>query len=144
MREVVRSALVGFSAAQIYALIIDVERYPEFLPWCVAARLEERAAESMVASLSIRRGLLRAEFTTRNVMQPDRSVSLTQVRGPFRNLEGLWTLDPVGEEGCRVALRMRFEFANALSGVLLEPVFEDTAASLAEVFVVRARSVYRS
>ena len=59
MREVIRSALVAHTAAQIYALIVDVERYPQFLPWCVAAQVEQREPTSMVASLSIRRGPLR-------------------------------------------------------------------------------------
>lgn len=144
MREVTRSALVAYTAAQIYALIVDVERYPEFLPWCVAARLEERTADSMQASLSIQRGPLRAEFATRNALTPNRAVGMSLVRGPFRSLEGLWTLTPLGEDGCTVELRMRFEFLNRVSGVLLEPVFEETAASLVDAFVLRAREVYRA
>jgi ribosome-associated toxin RatA of RatAB toxin-antitoxin module len=144
MREVIRSALVANTAAQIYALIVDVERYPQFLPWCAAAQVEQREATSMVASLSIRRGPLRAEFTTRNALEPDRSVGMTLLRGPFRSLEGLWTLTPLGDDGCSVELRMRFEFANRISGALLEPVFEETAASLVDAFVLRARDVYRA
>jgi ribosome-associated toxin RatA of RatAB toxin-antitoxin module len=144
MREVTRSALVAHPAARIYALIIDVERYPQFLPWCVDAQVEERSDDAMVASLSIRRGPLRAQFTTRNQLERDRSVSMTLLRGPFRSLEGLWTLTPLGEDGCSVALRMRFEFSGALPGALLEPVFEETAASLVDAFVARAREVYRA
>ncbi len=143
MREVIRSALVAHSAAQLYALIVDVERYPQFLPWCVAARVAQREPESMVASLSIRRGLLRADFTTRNAMTPDRAVGMTLVSGPFRSLEGRWTLTPLGDEGCSVELRMRFELANRVSAALLEPLFEETAASLVDAFVLRAREVYR-
>jgi ribosome-associated toxin RatA of RatAB toxin-antitoxin module len=144
MREVIRSALVANTPAQIYALIVDVERYPQFLPWCVASRVEQREPASMVASLSIRRGPLRAEFTTRNALEPDRAVGMSLVSGPFRSLEGLWTLTPLGEDGCTVELRMRFEFANRISGALLEPVFEETAASLVDAFVLRAREVYRA
>ncbi len=144
MREVIRSALVAHTAAQIYALIVDVERYPQFLPWCVAAQVEQRQPDSMVASLSIRRGPLRTEFTTRNTMTPDRSVAMTLLSGPFRSLEGLWTLTPLGDDGCSVELRMRFEFANRVSGALLEPLFEETAASLVDAFVLRAREVYRA
>jgi ribosome-associated toxin RatA of RatAB toxin-antitoxin module len=142
MREVTRSALVAHSAAEIYELIVDVERYPQFLPWCVDARLQERTDESMLASLSIRRGPLRTQFTTRNALQRDRSVGMSLVSGPFRSLEGLWTLTPLGDDGCRVELRMRFEFSGAVPGALLEPVFEETAASLVDAFVVRAREVY--
>ena len=142
MREVTRSALVAHTTAEIYALIVDVERYPEFLPWCMAARLEERSEDSMQASLTIRRGPLRTQFTTRNRLERDRSVSMSLVSGPFRSLEGLWTLSPLGEDGCSVELRMRFEFSAAVPGALFEPLFEETAASLVDAFVERAREVY--
>lgn len=144
MRELTRSALVPHSAAEIYALIVDVERYPRFLPWCVAAEVEARGADFMLASLSIRRGPLRAEFATRNQLEPDRSVSMSLVRGPFRSLEGGWLLTPLGDDGCKVELRMRFEFSAAVPGALFEPVFETVAASLVDAFVARAREVYRS
>lgn len=142
MREVTRSALVAHTPAEIYALIVDVERYPEFLPWCAGARLEERSEDSMQASLTIRRGPLRTQFTTRNRLERDRTVSMALVSGPFRSLEGLWTLAPLGEAGCSVELRMRFEFSAAVPGALFEPLFEETAASLVDAFVVRAREVY--
>jgi len=123
----------------MYALINDIERYPEFVPGCVAARIDSRKDREMVATLNIKRGPLRAEFTTRNLLEPDRRVLMQFVSGPFRVLEGLWTLSPLGELGCRVELEMRFEFANRMAGALFEPLFEDTAASLVDAFVKRAR-----
>jgi ribosome-associated toxin RatA of RatAB toxin-antitoxin module len=93
----------------------------------------------VVASLTIKRGPLRAEFTTRNLLEPGERVLMQFVSGPFRVLEGLWTLTPLGELGCRVELEMRFEFANRIAGTLFEPLFEDTAASLVDAFVKRAR-----
>src|SRR5688572_32572707 len=139
MREVKRSALIAESPARMYALINDVERYPEFVPGCTAARIESRKAGEVVATLSIRKGPLRAEFTTRNLLEPDKRVLMQFVSGPFRVLEGLWTLTPLGDLGCRVELEMRFEFANRVAGTLFEPLFEDTAASLVDAFVKRAR-----
>jgi ribosome-associated toxin RatA of RatAB toxin-antitoxin module len=139
MREVKRSALIAESPARMYALINDIERYPEFVPWCTAARVESRSDSEVVASLTIKRGPLRAEFTTRNLLEPGERVLMQFVSGPFRVLEGLWTLTPLGELGCRVELEMRFEFANRIAGTLFEPLFEDTAASLVDAFVKRAR-----
>ena len=123
----------------MYALINDIERYPEFVPWCTAARVDSRKDSEVVATLNIKRGPLRAEFTTRNLLEPDKRVLMQFVSGPFRVLEGLWTLTPLGELGCRVELEMRFEFANRLAGTLFESLFEDTAASLVDAFVKRAR-----
>ena len=139
MREVKRSALIAETPARMFSLINDIERYPEFVPWCTAARVESRGDKEVVATLNIKRGPLRAEFTTRNLLEPDRRVLMQFVSGPFRVLEGLWTLTPLGDLGCRIELEMRFEFANRVAGTLFAPLFEDTAASLVDAFVKRAR-----
>ena len=139
MREVKRSALIAESPARMYELINDIERYPDFVPWCTAARVESRKEGEVVATLTIKRGPLRAEFTTRNLLEADKRVLMQFVSGPFRVLEGLWTLTPLGDLGCRVELEMRFEFANRVAGTLFAPLFEDTAASLVDAFVKRAR-----
>jgi ribosome-associated toxin RatA of RatAB toxin-antitoxin module len=139
MREVKRTALIAESPARMFALINDIERYPEFVPWCTAARVDSRKETEVVASLTIKRGPLRAEFTTRNLLEPDKRVLMQFVSGPFRVLEGLWTLTPLGELGCRVELEMRFEFANRVAGTLFESLFEDTAGQLVDAFVKRAR-----
>jgi ribosome-associated toxin RatA of RatAB toxin-antitoxin module len=139
MREVKRSALIAESPDRMYELINDIERYPEFVPWCTAARVESRKAGEVVATLTIKRGPLRAEFTTRNLLEPGKRVLMQFVSGPFSVLEGLWTLTPLGDLGCRVELEMRFEFANRVAGTLFAPLFEDTAASLVDAFVKRAR-----
>jgi ribosome-associated toxin RatA of RatAB toxin-antitoxin module len=139
MREIKRSALIAESPARMYRLVNEIERYPEFVPWCTGARVQSRSDAEVVATLSIRRGPLRAEFTTRNLLEPDTRVLMQFVSGPFRVLEGLWTFTPLGELGCRIELEMRFEFANRVAGTLFEPLFEDTAASLVDAFVKRAR-----
>lgn len=139
MREVKRSALIAESPARMYSLINDIDRYPEFVPWCTAARVESRKEGEVVATLTIKRGPLRAEFTTRNLLEQDKRVLMQFVSGPFSVLEGLWTLTPLGDLGCRVELEMRFEFANRVAGTLFAPLFEDTAASLVDAFVKRAR-----
>jgi ribosome-associated toxin RatA of RatAB toxin-antitoxin module len=139
MREVKRSALISETPARMYRIINEIEHYPLFVPGCLAARIESRKDLEVVATLEIRKGPLHAEFTTRNLLEPDRRVLMQLVRGPFRVLEGLWTLNPLGELGCRVELEMRFEFSNRVAGALFEPLFEATAASLVDAFVRRAR-----
>ncbi len=123
----------------MYALINDIDRYPEFVPWCTASRVESRKEGEVVAKLTIKRVPLRDEFTTSNLLEQGKRVLMQFVSGPFRVLEGLWTLTPLGDLGCRVELEMRFEFANRVAGTLFAPLFEDTAASLVDAFVKRAR-----
>jgi ribosome-associated toxin RatA of RatAB toxin-antitoxin module len=138
MREVKRSALVNQSPAKLFALINDIESYPQFLPWCTHARVESRTPQEIVATIGVRHGALQAEFTTRNTLEADRSVHMRLVSGPFKALEGKWLLTPV-EDGCRVELAMRFAFRNSLTGLLFEPKFAATVGSLVDAFVARAR-----
>jgi ribosome-associated toxin RatA of RatAB toxin-antitoxin module len=140
MREVKRSALVNQPPARLYALINDIESYPQFLPWCSHASVESRPPGEIVATLGVRLGALQGEFTTRNTLEPERSVRMQLVSGPFRALEGLWLLTPV-EAGCRVDLTMRFAFKNSLTGLLFEPKFAETVGSLVDAFVARARAL---
>jgi ribosome-associated toxin RatA of RatAB toxin-antitoxin module len=139
MREVVRSAMVAVSAERLYELINDVERYPEFVPSCRVARVEERGEGYVIATLGVQRSALNTEFTTRNELEPARRVTMRLVKGPFRFLEGVWDIEPIGEQGCSVTLRLRFEFANRLAGAMFAPLFEETAASLVDAFVRRSR-----
>ncbi|HTX25101.1 MAG TPA: type II toxin-antitoxin system RatA family toxin [Steroidobacteraceae bacterium] len=141
MREVKRAATVAQPPSRLYELINDIERYPQFVPGCTHARVEARSGNEIVATLGVRRGPLRAQFTTRNELDPDRRIHMTLVRGPFRMLEGEWTLTPVGPGACRIELAVRFAFANRLSAMLFEPLFQETAESLVDAFVARAQAV---
>jgi ribosome-associated toxin RatA of RatAB toxin-antitoxin module len=140
MRQITRSALVCAPPSRMFALINDIESYPSFVPGCTHARVESRTDTEIVATIGVRRGALRAEITTRNVLEPERRVIMHLVRGPFRELTGEWRLTPVGADGCRVELTMRFAFSNPISAVIVEPLFEQTVASLVDAFIVRARS----
>jgi len=139
MREVKRSALVNQPPARLYALINDIESYPEFLPWCTHARVAARSAHEIVATIGVRQGPLHGEFTTRNTLSEDRSIRMELLSGPFRALAGLWLLTPV-EAGCRVELTMRFAFKSSLTGLLFEAKFAETVGSLVDAFVARARA----
>lgn len=141
MRELTRSALIGKPPDLIYALINDIEAYPQFVPWCTRAVIESRSEREIVATLGVRRGPLHTEFTTRNTLDPGRSVVMEHLRGPFKALHGIWTLTPIGDAGTRIELTLRFAFANRLTAVVFEPMFEETAGSLVDAFVARARTV---
>jgi ribosome-associated toxin RatA of RatAB toxin-antitoxin module len=139
MREVKRSALVALPAGRLFALITDIESYPEFLPWCTYANVQTRGEREIIATLGIKRGPLKGELTTRNELEPHRRILMHLVRGSlFKMLEGEWLLTPISEEGCRAELIMRFAFRNPFSALLFEQVFAQTASSLVDAFVNRA------
>ena len=143
MKVVERSAIVPFTAAQMYALVNDVPSYPQFLPWCKTSRIvEDIGVTERVASMTVERGVLRSEFTTRNRLRPDAEISMSLVEGPFRSLSGQWHFSPIGERGSRVSFRVEFEFRNALTAVAFNSVFESLCGTIVEAFAARARQVY--
>jgi len=145
MRQVRRSALVGVPRERMFEIINDVEHYPAFVPWCSRVDVVSRAPDEVVATLHIRKGLLRTHFTTRNRLDPPNRVDLSLVEGSLRRFAGHWTLEPIADPdgkplGCRVSLELSFELSGALAGALLESVFEHAAVTLVDAFVARARS----
>ncbi|HKU15862.1 MAG TPA: type II toxin-antitoxin system RatA family toxin [Steroidobacteraceae bacterium] len=138
-----RSALVPYTAEQMFALVEDIERYPLFLPWVAAAQVLERSASEVVGRLEMHRAGMREIITTRNTLTPPREIALALVSGPFKTLTGHWTFEPIGaDRGARVSLVMRFEFANAMLNLLLSRTFEKSCNELVDAFVARARAVY--
>jgi len=146
MREIKHSALVAQPPAQLFALLNDIESYPRFIPWCTHAKVLSQSEREIVATIGVRQGPLHSEFTTRNELEQDRRILMHLVTGPFRMLEGEWLLAPIAQpvDGvvcCRVQLTMKFAFKNRLTAVLFEQKFAETAASLMDAFVARARAL---
>lgn len=143
MQVVERSAIVTFTPAQMFALVNDVARYPEFLPWCTAARIEDLSETERLAAIKVARGVLRTEFTTRNTLKKDAQILMQLVDGPFRNLTGEWRFEAIGERGSRVRFRVEFEFKNRLTAAAFNAVFEALCNTIVDAFVVRAQNIYR-
>lgn len=142
MRAVQRSALVPYSAEQMFSLVDDVEAYPEFLPWCSDARILNRQGQVVEASLELHKGGLRKRFTTRNTREVPSAIHLELLGGPFRALQGGWQFRDLGAEGSKVALQLSFEFESKMLDLLLGAYFEETCNKLIDAFTQRAASVY--
>ena len=142
MRQVKRSALVPYSATQMFDLVADVERYPAFLPWCTGAEVLERDGELVTARLALRRAGASARFTTRNRLVTGEFLEMRLLEGPFRSLDGRWDFKAIGTAGSRVELEMNFETMGSLAGLLLGPAFEGACSQLVDAFGQRARQVY--
>ena len=138
MSIVGRSALVNHSAQQMFALVSEIESYPEFLPWCDQAVVAERAAGRTVATLRINFRGVKREFTTENLHRPNERIDMKLVSGPFRSLEGGWRFIALSEAACKVELNLRYEFASSLLDKLVGAVFDEIADSLVDAFARQA------
>jgi ribosome-associated toxin RatA of RatAB toxin-antitoxin module len=137
-----RSALVPYSAARMFALVGDIERYVEFLPWCAAAKVHEESDDVVIAELEISRAGLRQRFTTRNALAPPERMTLELVEGPFTWFAGEWRFTPLTEDACKVELEMDFEYAGRIARTALAPMFAKSADEQVDAFCARARSLY--
>lgn len=133
--------VLPYSPEQLFALVADVERYPEFLPWCVGARIRERGANLVVADLIIGFKLIRERFTSRVVLDPPRRIDVSYTEGPFRYLDNHWAFTPA-PGGCRIDFFVDFEFKSRLLQKVIEVVFGEAVRRMVGAFEKRARDLY--
>lgn len=147
MKTIQKSVLLCHSAPEMYALVTDVQQYPQFLPWCDHSEVLEHDATTMLAKVGMSIGGLRQSFTTRNVHVEGKQVLMSLVDGPFSHLDGQWSFTPLGdgtESACKVEFKLSYGFSSNTLARLVGPVFDKIAGSLVDAFVKRADQVYPS
>ncbi len=143
MPQVRRSALVSFSAAQMYALVNDVNRYPEFLPGCSGSKVLEQHENKMRASVDVSKAGITKTFTTLNKLTPEVSILMELVDGPFKSLNGGWYFTKLDERACKVELQLDFEFSSKLIEVAFGKIFNELTSNMVNAFVQRAKQTYQ-
>ena len=142
MKNIQKSALVPYSAAQMFTLVDDIAAYADFLPWCSQSLVVARDTDIVEAELTISYGQLNKTFATRNINTPKNQIEMQLVKGPFKHLNGRWDFCMLGDEGCKVSLDLSFEFSNKLLDLTVGPVFSQIANSLVDAFTERAGKIY--
>ena len=142
MRTVSRSALVPYSAEQMYVLVEDVVSDPDFLPWCGGAVLHWRDGDVLEGSVEMHVAGLRRSFRTRNRMREHEAIDMELVEGPFSHLSGGWYFKSLDHLGCKVSLEVEFEVKSRATNQLLGRYFEQICNSLVDAFVRRAQDIY--
>ena len=133
--------VLPYTPEQLFALVADVERYPEFLPWCVGARIRERQPQLIVADLIIGFRVFRERFTSRVALDPPRRIDVSYTEGPFRYLNNHWTFDAV-PGGCRLDFFVDFEFKSRILQRVIELLFHEAVRRMVAAFEARARHLY--
>jgi ribosome-associated toxin RatA of RatAB toxin-antitoxin module len=126
----------------MFDVVNDVEQYPKFLPWCVSSEVIESNAELMVARLVLAKGGIRQSFSTRNTLQAPTRIDIALMAGPFSTLEGQWNFTQLGEDGCKIDMRLRFDFDSRVMNAALGKVFNSAADRLVDAFCEQAAQLY--
>jgi coenzyme Q-binding protein COQ10 len=133
--------VVPYRPEQLFDLVADVGRYPEFLPWCVGARVRSRTEREIVADLTIGFGPFRESFTSRVALEHPHRIQVRYENGPFRYLNNQWGFRP-DKGGCIVDFFVDFEFRSRLLQSAIGVVFNEAVRRMVNAFLKRARDVY--
>ncbi len=142
MAQISRSALVPYSTEQMYRLVDNITDYPQFLPWCSHAEEYQRDDQSVKASVEISKGAINKSFTTLNKLEPNASIEMSLVDGPFKHLHGFWRFQALDAQACKVSFDLDFEFSNKLVAFAIGSIFNQVANTLVDSFVKRAHELY--
>jgi len=133
--------VLPYTPEQMFALVADIERYPEFLPWCVGARIHERRPDLIVADLIIGFRMFRERFTSRVALAPPRRIDVAYAEGPFRYLNNHWLFEKA-PGGCRIDFFVDFEFKSRLLQRVIELLFHEAVRRMVAAFEHRAEQLY--
>jgi coenzyme Q-binding protein COQ10 len=139
---------VRHSASQMFDLVADVERYPEFVPLCQALKIRERTpkpdgTELVIADMTVSFRLVRESFTSQVTLdRPNLKILVEYLKGPFSNLENRWTFEPKSETECEVGFYIAYEFRSRILAVLMGAMFDAAFQRFAAAFEKRADAVY--
>ncbi|ASG62886.1 ubiquinone-binding protein [Kluyvera genomosp. 3] len=143
MPQISRTALVPYSAEQMYQLVNDVNAYPDFLPGCTGSRVLESGPTQMTAAVDVAKAGISKTFTTRNTLTDNQSILMHLVDGPFKKLIGGWKFTPLSQDACKIEFHLDFEFTNKLIELAFGRIFKELALNMVQAFTMRAREVYR-
>ncbi|WP_126454562.1 type II toxin-antitoxin system RatA family toxin [Sulfuriflexus mobilis] len=142
MPVISKSALVPYSAAEMYALVNDIPAYPDFLPWCGASSVLDSNEDEIRARVELVRSGIKKSFTTLNRLQKDKMIEMRLVEGPFQHLEGFWRFESLNETACKVMFDIEFEFSSKILAMTVGPVFSQITSTIVDAFSKRAVEVY--
>jgi len=142
MTLVQKSALVKYSAQQMFDLVNDIESYPQFLPWCSGSRIIKREDDIVEAELMISKGGFKKSFSTRNSINKDERITVSLLDGPFSYLEGVWNFLPLREDASKISLDLEFEMSGVLANLAFGAVFNQICNTMVASFTERAKAVY--
>ena len=134
--------VLPYSPDQLYRLVAEIERYPEFLPWCLAVRIRKRTGALVVADLVIGFKMIRERFTSQVMLDPEtRLIDVKYIEGPLRYMNNHWRFEE-HPDGCLIDFFVDFEFRSRIMRKLMEPLFNEAVRRMVAAFEARAKDLY--
>jgi coenzyme Q-binding protein COQ10 len=134
--------VLPFTAKQMYTLVADIEKYPEFLPWCIGARINERKENVIIADLVIGYKMIREKFTSKVTFEPGKRVNVDYITGPFRHLHNYWIFRDTGNGQCEIDFYIDFAFKSSLLQQTMSFFFNEAFKIMVSSFEKRAQQLY--
>lgn len=140
--KISRSALLSYSAQQMYEIVADIQQYPDFLNWCDEVTVISAQGNNVTARMHIVYSKLNIRFTTRNQNTPNESIAMSLVDGPFSSLDGLWQFKYLDDFASKVSIEMSFDFDKSLAPSVFGKVFEKVISMQLDAFQKRAQQLH--
>jgi coenzyme Q-binding protein COQ10 len=134
--------VLPYAPEQLFDLVADVQRYPEFLPWCLAARIRRREGDTIIADLLIGFRMIRERFTSRVTLDRPGRIDVSYEEGPFRYLNNHWIFERLPDGRCRIDFFVDFEFRSMILQKLIGVLFNEAVRRMVGAFENRARELY--
>lgn len=143
MAKIQKTVLVLHTAAQMFDLVDDVNRYTEFLPWCGGVEVHKQDEASTMATIHIDFHGLKQKFTTENAKTRPSTMTMHLKDGPFKSFDGLWQFTELNKTACKIEFSLEYEFSSTILEKIIAPVFSHIADTFVDGFVKRADDVYQ-
>ena len=135
--------ILPYTARQMFDLVIAVDQYPVFLPWCIGARINERKAGELNADVIVGYKMFREKFTSRVLFSSPHNIEVDYLKGPLRHLQNRWTFTDRGGKECLVNFHVEFDFHSPMFQKLLDQFFDRAISKMVTAFETRAASLYK-
>ncbi|MDD3181541.1 MAG: type II toxin-antitoxin system RatA family toxin [Alphaproteobacteria bacterium] len=134
--------ILPYTCEQVYALVADVEHYPDFLPWCIEANVIRNEENCMRAILSVGYKSFRETFTSLVRLEPPHAITVEYGGGPLKHLSTHWAFKPIDDHQCEISFSLSFELKSFLFGAMMDLFFDKAFRSMVSAFEARAHQLY--
>ncbi|UVK78139.1 MAG: ribosome association toxin RatA [Sodalis sp. Fse] len=142
MLHITCSALVPYSAEQMFSLVNNISTYSEFIPGCTASQVLKQNDSEVTAEINVSKAGISKSFITRNIIMNNHSIAMRLVKGPFSSFTGDWRFIPLSKEASKVEFHLDFEFKNKLIEITFGCIFKEMTNNMVMAFTRRAKEVY--